>query len=182
MVKVKTRRTAETVRARCLAAAALRHARARTRARADSLALSHSCSQPPAVAAVQAPLLLLPLSELGRALAGFVLPPSDNKPDLLHWLPLLNRLDELLERAAKRPDVALTGAAAEPFPTEEVVAALRCTAALLDYSHNRQLYGSAEVRAACASGARNAALLRAAAALAGVGASRALASGAVTSA
>jgi hypothetical protein len=98
------------------------------------------------VAAAQAPLLAVPLDALGDALAGFALPPSDSKPDLLHWLPLLNRLDELLERAAARPDVALTGACAQPFPTEEVVAALRVTALLLDSSHNRQLYGSAEVR------------------------------------
>ena len=105
-----------------------------------------STAQPPAVAAVQEPLLAVPLDELGRALTGFARPPGDGKPDLAHWLPLLNRLDELLERAAARPDVALTGASAEPFPTDDVVAALRVSAALLDCSHNRQLYGSSEVR------------------------------------
>jgi hypothetical protein len=106
------------------------------------------------VAAALAPLLAAPLDELGRALAGFALPPCDGKPDLLHWLPLLNRLDEWLERCASRPDVALRGPASEPFPAAEALAVLRATALLLDFSHNRQLYGSAEVRGTAASGAQ----------------------------
>ena len=93
-----------------------------------------------------APLLDAPLSELGRVAASFALPASDNKPDLLHWLPLLNLLDEVLEGAAGRADVALEGEDSRPFPAEETLAALRVTALLLDGSHNRQLYGSAEVR------------------------------------
>jgi hypothetical protein len=110
---------------------------------------SLAASQPPAVAAAMAPLLEAPLSELGRALASFALPPSDSKPDLLHWLPLLNRLDQWLEGCAARADAGLRGVASadEPFPTEEAVAVLRASAALLDCSHNRHLYGSTEVRA-----------------------------------
>jgi hypothetical protein len=114
-------------------------------------------SQPPAVAAVQAPLLEVPLPELGRALASFTLPPGDAKPDLLHWLPLLNRLDELLERAAAHADVALATAPpadGEALPVGDVVAALRASALLLDFSHNRQLYGSAEVRGCARARAR----------------------------
>ena len=99
------------------------------------------------MAAALAPLLAAPLEELGRTLAAFALPPCDGKPDLLHWLPLLNRLDEWLERCASRPDVALRGPATEPFPAADCLAVLRATALLLDFSHNRQLYGSAEVRA-----------------------------------
>lgn len=106
------------------------------------------------MAAALAPLLAAPLSELGAALASFALPASDNKPDLLHWLPLLNRLDEWLERVAARPDVALRGAADEAFPTDQALAVLRATALLLDFSHNRQLYGSAEVRAPLPAAAR----------------------------
>ena len=97
-----------------------------------------------------APLLAAPLSELGRAVSSFALPPSDSKPDLLHWLPLLNRLDAWLEGCAARADAALRGAAVasdEAFPAEEAVAVLRASTALLDFSHNRHLYGSAEVRA-----------------------------------
>ena len=95
-----------------------------------------------------APLLDAPLSELGRVAASFALPASDNKPDLLHWLPLLNRMDQWLEGCAARADAGLRGVASEePFPTEEAVAVLRVSAALLDFSHNRHLYGSAEVRA-----------------------------------
>ena len=98
------------------------------------------------MAAVQSPLLALPRSELAQALAAFALPPGDSKPDLLHWLPLLNLLDEVLEGAAGRADMALEGEDSRPFPAEETLAALRVTALLLDGSHNRQLYGSAEVR------------------------------------
>jgi hypothetical protein len=52
----------------------------------------------------------------------------------------------VLEGAAGRLDVTLEGEEASPFPVEETLAALRVTALLLDGSHNRQLYGSAEVR------------------------------------
>jgi hypothetical protein len=96
---------------------------------------------------VQAELLALGEAEFAAALAVFSLPAGDSKPDLLHWLPLLNRLDEVLETAAVRADVRLLGAEGTPFPSAEILAALRVTALLLEGSHNRQLYGSAEVRA-----------------------------------
>ena len=146
MVRVKSRRVAEVVRR------ALQQppsARARLHLRPARAHASLAASQPPAVAAAMAPLLEAPLSELGRAVASSTVPPSDNKPDLLHWLPLLNRLDQWLEGVAARADAGLRGVASadEPFPTEEAVAVLRASAALLDFSHNRHLYGSAEVRA-----------------------------------
>lgn len=98
------------------------------------------------MAAAQAELLAVaPGAAFAAALAAFSLPPGDSKPDLLHWLPLLNKLDELLEALASRKDVKLVGEEESPFPTEEALAALRVTTLLLDGSHNRQLYGSAEV-------------------------------------
>jgi hypothetical protein len=103
---------------------------------------------------VQTPLLALPVEELGQALASFALPPGESKPDLLHWLPLLNQLDELLRRATSRTDVALAAPDASPFPVGDTLAALRATTLLLDCSHNRQLYGSAEVRSGRVAGAR----------------------------
>jgi hypothetical protein len=120
------------------------------------------------VAAALAPLLAVPAAELGRALADFALPPCDSKPDLLHWLPLLNRLDAWLEGCAARADAALRGAAVasdEAFPAEEAVAVLRASTALLDFIHNRHLYGSAEVRARRGATARPPASTRALGAL-----------------
>lgn len=101
------------------------------------------------MAAALSPLLSCSEGELPGELSRFALPPSpDGRPDLLLWLPLLNRLDGLLEAAAARRDVRLAAAEATPFPTPGCLSALRVTALLLDGAHNRQLYASAEVRVA----------------------------------
>jgi len=98
------------------------------------------------VSALQTPLLALSPEALAVALENFSLPPSDSKPDLFHWLPLLAKVDELLRRCTERSDCQLSGNEESPFPVAATLAALRFTTLLVDGSHNRHLYPSAEVR------------------------------------
>jgi hypothetical protein len=143
MVLVKTRRATELVRCQAQAGPP------RLSSAAVAASLSRATPQPPPVAASLATLLPLTEDAFAAALGSFALPPSDAKPDLLHWLPLLNRLDALLERVcAAAPECALAPAAltSQTLPRGVVLAALRLTTALLENSHNRQLYGSAEAR------------------------------------
>lgn len=63
-----------------------------------------------------------------------------------HWVPLLDRFDEYLEKhVGGRRDLAVDfsgGVQDPPFPEKDVEAILRVTAAILEHSSNKHLYSS----------------------------------------
>lgn len=69
--------------------------------------------------------------------------------DVHHWIPLLDHFDAFFEQyVAPRPDLKLVydGEEPPPFPTDDVLAVLGVTTAVLEHCSNKHLYNSYEAR------------------------------------
>ncbi|KAK9451580.1 uncharacterized protein V1518DRAFT_402950 [Limtongia smithiae] len=86
-----------------------------------------------------------PLSDLAKQLQSFGTSWNQPKGDLYHWIPLLNRFDDILEEATAKSKLKLNLPTPYVFSSDEealLVAVLDFTSLLLEHCSRRSIYAS----------------------------------------